>query len=552
MYCEYFGFEREPFSISPDPAFLYPSEQHRQALAHLQYGLGREGGFMLLTGEVGTGKTTICRLFIEQIPATTRVAYVLNAQLDADDLLASICQELHIETAEGSTRRQVIDALSRDLLQAHAQGRKTLVIVEEAQNLSFEALEMLRLLTNLETSSSKLLHILLVGQPELLERIGQPALRQLNQRIISRFHLDALDREESANYLLYRMSKAGGRRQLFSPAAVRELHRRSGGIPRLLNLLAERSLLGAYATEQEQVSRAIVKRASAEVAGLSHARPQGGASRHWGMVVIGVPVIGLVLLFGWQYPLRQTSGPVEVLAMTDAPLIGVGLAARSATDLSAVPPGVNETPVMGVATEAVNEPAAEAAVSLLRVWQVELETAVDNLCAQAQLHRLQCAELNGSDLAGLELLNRPGLVTLAGDLDQLERYLLLALEVDTSMLLANASGELRLAPEDFMRRWQGDYQYLWKPPAGYQRELRPGDINWAVVSWLAERLNRLTPSVTIIAAGHYSEPLVAGVRDFQAASGLEVDGILGMRTIMKLNERFEHVPRLVQSRVEVH
>ena len=197
IYLQYFALKREPFSIVPDPGFLYPSIYHRQAVAHLKYGLDREGGFILLTGEVGTGKTTLTRTMIKRIPPHVRVAYILNSKLNTTDVLASICDELNIqlpEDVELSFTKKCIDALNQDLLAAHAEGKKTLIVIEEAQNLTPEVLETLRLLSNLETSTQKLLHILLVGQPELLEILAQKELRQLNQRVVSRFHLSPLDK----------------------------------------------------------------------------------------------------------------------------------------------------------------------------------------------------------------------------------------------------------------------------------------------------------------------------------------------------------------------
>ena len=210
MYREYFGLTREPFTISPDPDFLYPSDQHRQALAHLKYGLDREGGFILLTGEVGTGKTTLTRLFLEEAPEHFRIAYILNAKLGSIELLASICDELQIEIDPSTVSLKAwVDALNKDLLQAHSRGLRTLVVIEEAQNLEPDVLETLRLLTNLETNTSKLLHILLVGQPELLDTLRQPGLRQLDQRIVSRAHLQPLTASETSAYIDYRLRTGG-------------------------------------------------------------------------------------------------------------------------------------------------------------------------------------------------------------------------------------------------------------------------------------------------------------------------------------------------------
>ena len=270
IYLNHFGLNCEPFSIVPDPGFLYPSSHHRQAVAHLKYGLDREGGFILLTGEVGTGKTTLTRTMLKRLPAHVRVAYVLNSKLAVTDVLASICDELSIkipDNQELSFSKTCIDALNQDLIAAHGDGKKTLVVIEEAQNLSAEVLETLRLLSNLETTTHKLLHILLVGQPELLEILAQKDQRQLNQRVVSRFHLLPLEKNEVANYVNHRLHRAGANRSLFDNAAIGALFRLTKGVPRLINLISHHSLLAAYATGAKTVSTDLVKKASVEILG---------------------------------------------------------------------------------------------------------------------------------------------------------------------------------------------------------------------------------------------------------------------------------------------
>jgi general secretion pathway protein A len=251
IYQQYFALSCEPFSIVPDPGFLYPSSQHRQAVAHLKYGLDREGGFVLLTGEVGTGKTTLTRTLIKRLPAHVRVAYVLNSTFDAADVLASICQELGIKlpkSSKTSLTKNCVDALNADLIESHAEGKKTLVVIEEAQNLSPEVLEILRLLSNLETATHKLLHILLVGQPELLETLAQKDQRQLNQRVVARFHLLPLEKTDVANYVNHRLHHAGANRAIFESSAMTALFKLTQGVPRLINLICHHAMLAAYAT----------------------------------------------------------------------------------------------------------------------------------------------------------------------------------------------------------------------------------------------------------------------------------------------------------------
>src|SRR5690349_17222713 len=246
MYLAHDGLNEPPFSITPDPRFVYLSERHRDALAHLLFGIGQGGGggFVQLTGEVGTGKTTLCRLLLEQLPDNVRVALVLNPRLSPVELLESIGEELGLDVApcRGSLKR-LVDALNAYLLDAYAQGLRVVLIVDEAQNLSVDALEQVRLLTNLETSTQKLLQIILLGQPELRAMLAREDMRQLAQRITARYHLMPLDANETAAYLRHRFRVAGGLHSPFTPGAVQRVHRHSSGVPRLINVIAERALL---------------------------------------------------------------------------------------------------------------------------------------------------------------------------------------------------------------------------------------------------------------------------------------------------------------------
>ena len=279
LYGAWFGLQREPFSIAPDPRALYLSERHREALAHLLYGVQGGGGFVLLTGEIGAGKTTVSRCFLEQVPSQCQVAYVFNPRQTVAELLASICQEFGLEAPAGGSAKTLVDALNTFLLASHAQGRSSVLIIDEAQALSADVLEQLRLLTNLETHERKLLQIVLIGQPELRSMVASPGLEQLAQRVIARYHLGPLSAADTARYVQHRLSVAGLAGPLpFDAAALRRVHERSRGVPRRINLLCDRALLGAYATERRQVDAAIVERAAAEVNGEPLAAMHGG----WG------------------------------------------------------------------------------------------------------------------------------------------------------------------------------------------------------------------------------------------------------------------------------
>lgn len=268
LYLKHFALDEAPFSITPDPRFVYLTERHREGLAHLLFGLGQggSGGFVVLTGEVGTGKTTLCRLALEQLPELTDVALVLNPSLNPQELLETLCEELGLDvSAARGSLKQLLDLLNAKLLAAHAEGRRVVLMLDEAQNLSLEALEQVRLLTNLETATQKLLQIILLGQPELAEKLARPELRQLAQRVTARYHLGTLTAGETASYITHRLSVAGCDRPVFSHAALALVHRRSGGIPRLINVLADHALLAAFAKNQLQIDRAIIRRAAAEV-----------------------------------------------------------------------------------------------------------------------------------------------------------------------------------------------------------------------------------------------------------------------------------------------
>jgi len=298
MYASHFGLTEAPFSITPDPRFLYMSERHREGLAHLLFGIRQPGGFVQLTGEVGTGKTTLCRCLLEQLPPKVDVALVLNPRVTAVEFLATVCDELRISYPPGTTSvKALVDALYRYLLETHGRGRRSVLIVDEAQNLSVDVLEQIRLLTNLETPAEKLLQIILIGQPELLCLLERRELRQLAQRITARYHLRQFARPDTCGYIRHRIRVAGGGDALFSPAAMRRVHRLSGGIPRLINVICDRALLGAYAHDLHRVDAARVQRASREV--------RGEIPRSWrlrrlawgfGLGMLGLALIGAAIL----------------------------------------------------------------------------------------------------------------------------------------------------------------------------------------------------------------------------------------------------------------
>ncbi|MGD2167855.1 MAG: AAA family ATPase [Gammaproteobacteria bacterium] len=284
MYSEFFGLNEKPFSITPDPRYLYMTGRHSDALAHLIYGIRESGGFIQLTGEVGTGKTTLIRSLLENMPDAAKLAVILNPSLSALEFLAAICVELDIDLPEEHTRSSLITVLNRYLLQAHADGIRVVLVVDEAQTMDAVLLEQVRLLTNLETTKQKLLQIILIGQPELRELLSRADMRQIAQRITGRFHLEPLSRGETRAYVRHRMRVAGAQHDVFMPGAMRALHQSSGGVPRLINVVADRALLAAYTLDAPKISGRLVRRAAAEVF--------GGTRRRWWPY----PVIGAIVL----------------------------------------------------------------------------------------------------------------------------------------------------------------------------------------------------------------------------------------------------------------
>src|SRR5579863_632179 len=300
MYLKFFGLNEKPFAITPDPRYLYLSERHAEALAHLLYGINEAGGFVQLTGEVGTGKTTIVRSLLAQTPKNAEIALILNPRMTAPEFLLTICEELGIGVPDSATEslKDLVDILSQYLLRAHAGGRRVVLVVDEAQNLAPEVLEQVRLLTNLETNTQKLLQIILIGQPELRELLGRNELRQLAQRITGRYHLNPLSRDETTAYVRHRLRVAGATTDIFSPQALAEVYRLSQGVPRVINVICDRALLGAYSLDRHRVTTPLVRNAAAEVFGRRF-------TPHWlpwalTAAVAALMVAALVALWSYQ------------------------------------------------------------------------------------------------------------------------------------------------------------------------------------------------------------------------------------------------------------
>ena len=574
IYLQHFALKREPFSIVPDPDFLYPSQQHRQAVAHLKYGLDREGGFILLTGEVGTGKTTLTRTMLQRIPAHVRVAYVLNSKLNETDLLASICDELAIKLQKSknlSFSKICIDALNQDLLASHAKGQKTLIVIEEAQNLSADVLETLRLLSNLETNTHKLLHILLVGQPELLEILGQKQLRQLNQRVVSRFHLLPLDQSELSNYINHRLHHAGAAGPIFDQGCIKVLFRLTKGVPRLINLICHQSLLAAYSLGAKSVSPALVEDASVEIlSGLDNGKPN---TSNKPLIVVLLLVLMMVSVFmllprstldslGFlvaidkpnaeivtskaENIISKGTGPTaeDVMEKDNELLVVDDLVADSVEQSATLSFIVEESIIDSGFTETSNP-----LVNLLAVWSIASSEVYspEAFAGIATTFGLQSEKVTPATPWMLSAIDRPGIVVLNENGGLLKSYLLTYIDED-SVTLRIKDGEIDLDLDQFKDRWTGSFLYLWRPHKEFDL-LMQGDTDKLAMSWLQEKLSMDDEGIEkVITGGRYTEAVKDQVVGFQRRHGLKADGIVGRQTLMRLNELFDdEIPRLTGS-----
>ncbi len=534
MYTSFFGLREKPFAITPDPRYLYLSERHAEALAHLLYGINEAGGFIQLTGEIGTGKTTVIRSLLEQLPGHADVALILNPRVTPAEFLLTICEELHVhvpESGRGSTK-VLMDLLGRHLLDTHARGRRVVLIVDEAQNLGTETLEQVRLLTNLETATTKLLQIILIGQPELRELLDRPELRQLAQRITGRYHLSPLSQAETAGYVKHRMRVAGATAEAFTPTALREVHRLSHGIPRVINVICDRALLGAFTQEDHRVGAALIRQAASEVYG----RPVPAPWLKWataGAVAAALVFVGLGLwgLFAERAGPSAAAPSPEATAATD-PL-------PVTPDPSPTSPAPVALPEVAVPLEQLlvrhgNDTTTEAALGkLFGLWGITYDPARGRGCDQAVTQGLECLFQKGS-WAQLRTLNRPAILTLTDDVGRMHQVVLTALDDEYATFeLGNETRDVSITVAS--RYWFGDFLLLWRPPMAVARVLTPGSRG-ADVRWLRESL-RAAQGLPPAPAGNdlYDDDLARLVQDFQRQHRLTVDGVAGVQTQIVLD-----------------
>ena len=564
MYTSFFGLNEKPFSITPDPRYLFLSEQHGEALAHLVYGVTESGGFIQLTGEVGTGKTTLVRsLLLNRMPDNADVAVVLNPQLSVVEFLATICEELHIEvTHNKGSVKALTDALNRHLLDAHAGGRRTILIVDEAQNLAPAVLEQVRLLTNLETARQKLLQIILIGQEELRDLLARNDLRQLAQRITARYHLEPLSREESKRYIEHRLKVAGAVGEVFDSGATKEVYRLSQGVPRLINVICDRALLGAYVHATRPVDARIIREAAAEVKGEIEYSPWLRRASYVAGVAGVAVVIGSMWLLAGRPSVVEPSvgGPVVREPAVEGPSVPNQFAAQVPSGYEAA---LTDAPAEAAPT--ISEPADEpeptlqeqlrlagdlttndyALASLFDAWGLEYRTGGRSGCEQAAAAGLACLSQRGS-LAGIALMDRPAILTLVDDAGNSHDVTLTAINGEQAELSIGGVS-VRHTISEITRTWFGDFLMLWRPPTGSAVTLSLGSQGPAV-TWLRESLAAIDGRYT----GNDALPevfdaeLEETVRSFQRDHRLTVDGVAGRQTQIIINSLLaaENTPRL--------
>ncbi len=584
MYTAFFGLREKPFALSPDPRYLFLSESHREALAHLLYGIEQGEGFITVTGEVGTGKTTLCRTLLERLGSSTEVAFLFNPIVSGPELLHAITGEFGLK-AGGNTRTELNELLNRFLLEKKSEGRRVLLIVDEAQNLSAETLEEIRLLSNLETSSSKLIQILLLGQPELDRKLDSSELRQLRQRISVRWSLAPLSARETRDYVRHRLRiAAGGDRPIFKEPALREVYRRTRGIPRLINVLCDRSLLASYAASETVIGVPAVRRAAREIPDAQRTGWWGGGIRGWvgaclaAVLVAGGAAAGLVVLSGLrplsegrQEELLRERGAVRAsedaeslavsvdaeaaMAMQDAPPAETAIATGGSPEETLEWPDMAEQDFLGGILASQGEGAARlhGLNSVLTSYNLVEFQRPPQSSAEAldwlELRGLTLLEVDAGALGTLGELNHPVMLELMTDDGGVRLVALAKLDAEAGILYgALGSGGLRVPRDEISRLWSGRAWVVWQSFEPIPELLLKGERG-SSVAWLQGALSELgyyrgEPS------GSFDQTTVEGVQALQSSHQLKPDGAVGPRTQMLLYDllgRYE-IPRLDDQR----
>ncbi|MCX8022821.1 MAG: AAA family ATPase [Syntrophorhabdaceae bacterium] len=529
MYEKFFGLEKKPFSLVPDPQYFYMSTGHREALAHLIYGINSNGGFVLLTGEVGTGKTTVCRRMIEMLPEDTEVAFILNPKLTVEELLATICDEFSINYPKDNKSIKVfVDLINTYLLKLHGEGKKAVLILEEAQNLTPEVLEQIRLLTNLETKEKKLLQMVLIGQPELKEMLSKPYLRQLSQRITARYHLGSLSEEEVSEYVNYRLSMAGLiRGEIFPRKTLKRLYSLSKGIPRLINIICDRALLGAYVQGKEKVDLETLNQAALEVSGenrVTHNRK----NIFFGLPILGITILLIVLVVSYIIPGSGVKHFLSHYLSSKKVLIEEQKGGEGAKG------PVKDTILTGYEGISTDETKLYAYETLSKIWNLSyIRDPSSPFCEQVKAYGLLCLQSRDS-LNSLINMNRPAVLKFMDENNRIFYGTLYALKGERYNLMVGQK-KLELEREELLKSWTGEYLLLWSPPEGYSTEFRPG-AKGKIVEWLERQLAILNGKKDVKTTGIYKGELINQIKKLQLKAGITPDGIVGPKTLMVLKD----------------
>ncbi len=573
MYNEYFGFKEAPFSIAPDPRYLYMTAQHREALAHLVYGLNSEGGCILLTGEVGTGKTTICRCLLEQIPEQANVALVLNPKVSEIELLESICDELKIDYPDATnSAKTYTDRIYEFLLTSNQNNEKTVLIIDEAQNLSSKVLEQLRLLTNLETNQRKLLQIIILGQPELLDILSRSEMRQLAQRITARFHLHPLTRHEVKAYVSHRLAIAGQNIQLFPDKSIKLLYKLSNGIPRLINIICDRALLGTYVENKNTVIPETIKKAAKEVFGELKNVEEKTKIKRWLYPVITltcfiIATLGILFYFiNTQEKTKHLSLSSQVFSETHTKEIEFGagnknnsqetlngtiiksneenntvstsvsnkakLTNETEKNLTLIDTGTTYDNIDTILSSKENNHAS-AYQQLFNAWghHYDTETSI-TACKQATAYSLSCLHKQGN-INSLKIHNRPAVLTLINKQGEARHITITSIKKDAATIYSNSIA-YTVKLNELDKYWYGQFVLLWKKPSHYLTAISPGD-GGQIINWLNIQLRKINDTPSAITTNAYNYSLVGKIIAFQSQQGLIADGIVGPVTIIHLN-----------------
>ena len=600
MYLDYFGLTERPFSIAPDPQYLYMSGRHKEAMAHLSYGLSQGGCFIVLTGEVGTGKTTLCRNLLNDLPDDVEVALILNANINEQELLQTVCDELKVPYKEGYSQKQLLDQIYRHLLIKFADNHQTVLIIDEAQLLQRDVLEQIRLLTNLETTKSKLLQIILIGQPELNDMLSRNDLRQLAQRVTARYHLGALQKNEIADYVNFRLRVAGCRKPLFTKQALLQLFKLTDGIPRRINVLADHALLSAYSKNQFLVDAKSVKAASKEVFIQANAKKLNTKFKpNWLWFAAALLLLnGLMWLWfakpsdvvppsnvhadvavqelsgnsvvNDQAPLSESSSPVPDVvtqgqAITSVTNVDEPLITTIVTDDEITPGSVliadeflDDEPVLvnpnpprverlvydvnsefGKVLDASSDVTGRVAVfrGLAQAWDVELPKQILNsVCNELSSNGVRCARV--SSWGQLLRFNRPAILVLEQK-NQLHRVIVFRIEEQTARVLLGEN-VVSVPVAELQSRWNKTGTVFWRPGDTNSDLLQEGDVSDELPAVRVKMNNVLSslnmPILRNVESAVFDAELVQKVFALQSRFSILADGKIGVETYLLMNE----------------